>query len=155
MADSTRPSESSPEDSATALRKKKKKEYDREMYLKNKDAICQKAKAYSKANSEKIRERSRLAYAANAEERRQKNRATAKRNRAKNTAREREWRKLNKDKVRGYYLKHVNKKLKGDVCFRLQQTVRSRVHGALARALIKKNDRTLAYVGCTCSELRA
>jgi hypothetical protein len=154
MADSTRPSESSPEDIATLLRKQRKKQYDRERYLRNKVAICQKTKEYREANADKLREAYRLAYAANADERRKKNRATAKRNRAKNTAREREWRRLNKDKVRGYYLKHVSKKRKSDVCFRLQQTVRSRVHGALARALIKKNDRTLSYVGCTGSELR-
>lgn len=154
MGDSTQPGEEKPSETPESLRKQRKREYDRQKYLQNKDRIAEYGKAYREANAEKIREEARRRYWFDPERHRLENRKSAKKNRAKNTAREREWRKKNKDKVRGYYLRHVKKKLREDDLFRLQQNVRTRMCAALAKASVSKSSRTLAIVGCTAAELR-
>ncbi len=154
MADSTQSAQAPKARLELEVRKQRKKEYDRKRYLANKEAVASYNKAYREANAEKIRERDRAKYAENIEVCRQTRRASAKRNREKNTAREREWRSRNKDRVRGYYRKHVNKRRKTDIAFHLQMTVRTRIHGALARSSLGKEARTLEYVGCTASKLR-
>lgn len=154
MADSTQPGEQSPEEIFKAARKQQKREYDRKRYARNKKKISEQTKAYRAANAEKIRERERQRYWSDPEKYRLLNQKSAKKNRSKNTARERAWRKKNKDKVRGYYLRHVKKKLREDDLFRLQQNVRTRICGALANASVSKESRTLTLVGCTAAELR-
>jgi hypothetical protein len=154
MADSTQSAQAPKARLELEVRKQRKKEYDRKRYLANKEAVASYGKAYREANAEKIRERVRAKYAENIEVCRQAARASAKRNREKSTAREREWRSRNKDRVRGYYRKYVNKRRKTDIAFHLQMTVRTRIHGALARSSLGKEARTLEYVGCTASELR-
>jgi hypothetical protein len=154
MADSTQPHQTPKDGPEFESRRQRKREYDRKRYLANKEAVAAYNRAYREANAEKIRDRERARYAENVDARRQANRASAKRNREKNTAREREWRSRNKDRVRGYYRKHVNKRRKTDIAFHLQMTVRTRIHGALARSSLSKEARTLEYVGCTASELR-
>jgi hypothetical protein len=154
MADSTQPNQIAKAVSELEVRKQRKREYDRKRYLANREAIAEYGRAYRQANAQKIRERERVRYAENLEACRQARRSSAKRNRDKNTAREREWRSRNKDRVRGYYRKHVNKRRKTDIAFHLQMTVRTRIHGALARSSLGKEACTLEYVGCTASELR-
>jgi hypothetical protein len=154
MADSTQPDQNLKSGTEIEIRKQRKKEYDRKRYLENKEAIAAYSRAYREANAQEIHARERARYAENIEARREASRASAKRNREKNTARQREWRACNKDKVRGYHRKHVNKKRKADIAFQLQMTVRTRIHGALARSSIGKATRTLQHVGCTASELR-
>lgn len=155
MADSTQPGESFPEDTKQLRRKQRKREYDHQRYLQIRDLVRQQRKAYREANREKIRENSRQRYWSNPEKYRLLNQQSAKRNRAKNTAREKAWRKNNKDKVRGYYRKHVTKRRKTDIAFWLQMVVRTRIHGALFRASKAKQGRTLKLVGCTAAELKA
>lgn len=154
MADSTRPDKTRKAGPEIEGRRQRKKEYDRKRYLANKEAVSAYGRAYRDANAEKIRERERARYGKNVEACRQANRASAKLNREKNTARERKWRSRNKDKVRGYNRKYVNKKRKTDIAFHLQMTVRTRIHGALARSSLGKEARALQYVGCTADELR-
>lgn len=133
MADSTRPSEPSPEDMPAPVKKR----------------------SASRANAaQKNRERERARYWSDPEKYRSLNQKSAKKNRAKNTAREREWRKNNQDRVRGYYLKHVKKKLSQDPLFRLQQNIRTRVWTVLSRSGLAKTSRTMKLVGCTPAELR-
>lgn len=154
MADSTRPCESKPSALAESLRKQRKREYDRQRYLKNKVRILEQTKSYRAANAEKIKERERRKYWSDPERYRLLNQQSAKRNRDKNTLRERKWRKKNKDKVRAYHLKNVKKKLLQDPLFRLQQNIRTRICGALSKAGALKGSRTLKLVGCTAMELR-
>ena len=154
MADSTQPGEQSPEEIFKAARKQQKREYDRKRRATNKKEISEKRKAYHAANAEKVRERQRQRYWSNLEKYRLLNKKSAKKNRSKNTARERDWRKKNKDKVRGYHLRHVKKKLLEDDLFRLQQNVRTRICSVLAKSFVSKDSRTLTFVGCTAAELR-
>ena len=155
MADSTRPSEQSPESVGESLKKQKKQEYDRKRYAANRDKLLLRSKAYRAANLEEVRKSDRRRYLSDLTKRRATNQQSAKRNRAKNSAREREWRKKNTEKVRGYYRKSVKKKYAKDDLFKLQQNMRTRISAVLSRSGSSKNCRTMDLVGCTASELRA
>lgn len=155
MADSTQPGDGLPEDATDSLRKQRKREYDRQRYLQNKDRVAAQQRAYLAANGDRIRERARRRYWSDPERYRRRNQQSAKKNRAKNSARERAWRKQNKEKVRAYNLKYVTKKRQSDVSFRLQMIVRARIHAVLTRTGGRKRDPTLRFVGCTGNQLKS
>lgn len=154
MADSTRPTEQSPESVGESLKKQKKQEYDRKRYAANREKLLLQSKAYRAANSEEVRKSALRRYRSDLTKHRAANQQSAKRNRAKNSAREREWRKKNTERVRGYYCKSVKKKYAKDDLFKLQQNMRTRICAVLSRAGSSKNSRTMDLVGCTASELR-
>lgn len=180
MADSTQPSELSPEE----IRKAKVRERNRAYHIANREAILAKQRDYRKVNKQKMllasREWNRKNRArvnattkawneANKYRVKELNRIFHQKNKDAIRNRKRAWREANFDHVkrlkkawcdanqelvRSSRNRRHSHRIKTDAAFNLMCRVRSRVSEVLARAMVRKQVRTIELVGCTGSELK-
>jgi len=116
--------------------KEKKRKYQKEYYLKNKEIINEKSKnyhkEYRKKNKEKIKERNKIYYLKNKELIKKNNKKYAKNNKEKRNLR-------------------TKIKFKNNFNFKLKHNLRVRLHQAVKG--INKSAPTMELIGCSIDEL--
>ena len=130
--------------------KERKKEYQKEYYLKNKEQIQKQQKEYRLKTKEHIKEVSKEYYSKNKEERSKQ----FKKYYSENIEKRKEYFKEYNSKLenRERRRNHVNNRYQTDINFRLLKICRARILQALKS--LNKSASTMKLIGCTSDELR-
>jgi hypothetical protein len=124
--------------------KLKKEEY----YKNNKSILNDKKKTYYKLNKDKIKIKQKVWRNLNKDKKKTLDKAYRENNKDKRNSRHKAWHESNKDKVNIYY-KH---RRKTDIQFKLQATLRSRLHSAVKDN--RKKGSAVKDLGCTIEQLK-
>jgi len=114
----------------------------------NRKRLSDKQRIYMDENRAYYTEKRREYYAANAEELKEKSRLYRRDNPEKVAAYNRLWEENNRGKRREYYAERIS----SDIEYRLAHHLRCRTRKVLK--LNKKTDTTIAFLGCSISELK-
>ena len=130
--------------------KERKKEYQKEYYLKNKEQIQKQQKEYRLKTKEHIKEVSKEYYSKNKEERSKQ----FKKYYSENIEKRKEYFKEYNSKLENQERRrnHVNNRYRTDINFRISKICRARILQALKG--LNKSASTMKLIGCTIDELR-
>ena len=122
-----------------------------EYYLNNVDRLKKKFKCYREKNKEELAEKAKQYYNNHKESAREWGKEYRKKNSTIIRKKKSEYLKNNRDKASAYRMERYYNNEE----FKLAVLVRSRISTILRRKKVRKQDRSLKYLGCAVSELKA